>query len=243
MGSGPLQLTPNAGLRERRLARLLGGRSEQDLELAAVVRDAQVLGSLELSGVAATWAEVRAGGRGEAAPGAVERLQRAARAVDPVAPLDRRALLMWHGCVTGGPASFRTIELTRPLPPPPSPAAFVESRLALLEDWLATHSGRALSPPQLGALVLARVLEVLPFEAGNGRVARLAASHAVLAAGGRRPILIGGDRERLEASLQAAFRLEMGSLTALLQEASARSLDVMIQTLEAAGPDGAAPQR
>jgi len=239
----PLRLTANDGLRERRLAQLLAGRSEQDPVLVAVVRDAQLLGSLELAGVPSTWAEVRAAGRGQPAPEPVERLQRAARAVDPTAPLDRTALLSWHGCLTGGQGTFRVADVTRPLPPPPSPAAFVESRLALLEDWLATHSGRALSPPQIGALVLARVLEVLPFEAGNGRVARLAASHAVLAAGGRRPILVGGDRERLEASLQAAFQLEMEPLTSLLQEASARSLDVMIQTLEAAGPDSAAPHR
>lgn len=243
MSPAPLRLTTSTGLRERRLAQLLQGRSEHEPQLLAVVRDAQILGSLELSGVASSWDEVRAAGRGEPAAEPVERLQRAARVVDAAAPLDRKALLAWHGCLTGGQGTFRSADLARPLPPPPSPAAFVESRLALLEEWVATHSGRALSAPQRGALVLARVIEVLPFEVGNGRVARLAASHAVIAAGGRRPILVGADRERLEASLQAAFRLEMEPLTSLLQEASARSLDVLIQTLEARGPEGAPPPR
>jgi hypothetical protein len=107
---------------------------------------------------------------------------------------------------------------------------------------LASDTGRALTPAQLGALVLARTLEVQPFDSVNRRVARLAASHAVVRAGERRPILVGGDRERLAACVQAAFRFEMEPLTTLVHEASARAVDVMIQALEAHGPKSNAPR-
>jgi hypothetical protein len=51
-------------------------------------------------------------------------------------------------------------------------------------------------------------------------------------AGARPPVLVGGDAARLEAALQAAFRLETEPLAGLLEEASERALDVMLQTLE-----------
>jgi Fic family protein len=92
-------------------------------------------------------------------------------------------------------------------------------------------SGRELKPAQQGALVMARLVEVLPFEDGNGRVARLAASHLMVRAGMRSPILRGEDRGRLEESLQRAFRFETEPLCALLEEASERALDVMIEVL------------
>jgi hypothetical protein len=50
-------------------------------------------------------------------------------------------------------------------------------------------------------------------------------------AGARPPILVKGDRKRLEAALQAAFRLDTEPLARLLAEASARSVDVLIQAL------------
>jgi hypothetical protein len=51
--------------------------------------------------------------------------------------------------------------------------------------------------------------------------------------GGRRPpILVAGDGPRLVACVQAAFRLDTEPLVSLLDEASDRALDVMIQTLE-----------
>ena len=81
--------------------------------------------------------------------------------------------------------------------------------------------------------MLARIVEVLPLEDANGRVSRLAASHLMVQAGARPPILVKGDRPRLVAALQAAFRLDTEPLLRLLEEASARSLDVMVQALEA----------
>ncbi|MGZ8788588.1 MAG: hypothetical protein ACXW4P_10185, partial [Thermoanaerobaculia bacterium] len=41
--------------------------------------------------------------------------------------------------------------------PPPAPPAFIASRLALTEEWLARDSARELRPSQPGALVLARI--------------------------------------------------------------------------------------
>jgi hypothetical protein len=49
----------------------------------------------------------------------------------------------------------------------------------------------------------------------------------------RPPILVAGDAARLRAALEAAFRLEMEPLVALLAEASGRALDVMVQSLSA----------
>ena len=79
---------------------------------------------------------------------------------------------------------------------------------------------------------MARIVEVLPFDDGNGRVARLAASHLMVRGGRRPPILVAGDGPRLVAALQAAFRLETEPLATLLDEASERAVDVMIQALE-----------
>lgn len=95
------------------------------------------------------------------------------------------------------------------------------------------ESGRELRAAQAGALALARIVEVLPFDEANGRVSRLAASHVMVRAGERPPILVKGDCPRLRAALQAAFRLDTEPLSRLLEEASARSLDVMIRALEA----------
>jgi hypothetical protein len=53
--------------------------------------------------------------------------------------------------------------------------------------------------------------------------------------GARPPILVAGDRGRLVACLQAAFRFETQPLCALLEEASDRALDVMLQVAERQG--------
>jgi Fic family protein len=112
--------------------------------------------------------------------------------------------------------------------------AFIESRLRIAEEWLSAESARELEPARLAALAMARVVEILPFEAGNGRVARLAASHLLVRGGGRPPILVSGDERRLVQCLQAAFQFELEPLATLLEEAEGRALDVMLQTLESA---------
>jgi hypothetical protein len=229
----PVRLSANIALKERRLAELLGGRDPGDPALAEVVRDAQVLGSLQLAGFDVAWETVRAARRGAPAPPEVAGLQRAQAAVAASAPISVAALLAWHAAVVGGQVGFRTSARARAAGPAPAPPEFVRGRLEILEQWLESQSARSLTPAQGGALALARVVELQPFESGNGRVSRLAASHQMLRAGARLPVLIGADRPRLQAALEAAFQLDTGPLSALLEEAAGRALDVMIQELEA----------
>ncbi len=229
-----LRLTASAALKEKRLAALLEGRD--DAIATEALQDAQLLGSLELAGFGFTWDEVRAARRGQPSPPPVEWLRQAHGAVDPKAPITVAVLLAWHGAATGGAGRLRNSERAREGGPPPAPAAFIASRLAILEEWLAAPSGAELKPAQAGALVLARIVEIVPFDDANGRVARLAASHAMLRAGARRPVLVAGDATRLVRALQAGFQLVTEPLATLLDEASERALDVMIQSLEGAGP-------
>ena len=67
---------------------------------------------------------------------------------------------------------------------------------------------RDLKPEQAAAVALARIVEIAPFDDGNGRVSRLAASHLMVRGGLRPPILVAGDAARLRAALEPAFRLE-----------------------------------
>jgi hypothetical protein len=215
-----LRLAPSAAVKEKRLAALLAGRDPRAPALEEAVIAAQVKGSLELAGLAGTpeEAETTAG------------LRRAVGAVDPVAPLTVEALLAWQAALTGRRA-FRRQARDRPEGPPPAPAEFIASRLEIVQSWLGADSSRELKAAQLGALVLARVMEILPFDRANGMVARLAASHLMVRAGSRRPILVGGDRARLEAALQSAYQLQTEPLARLLEEAAERALDVLIAEL------------
>jgi len=195
-----------------------------------VVEDAQLLGSLELAGFDVTWAEVREARASGSGPQAVLAQRRALSAVPPTAPLGLSALLAWHAAIEG-PVGLRRGPRPRD-GQPTAPPELVESRLALLETWLGSRSGQDLRPEQAAALAMARIVEVLPFDDANGRVARLAASHLMVQGGSRPPILVAGDGPRLNSALEAAFRLETEALATLLDEASRRAIDVMIQALE-----------
>ena len=227
-----LRLRSASGVRERKLATLLEehGRAADDAGLTAVVEDAQLLGSLELAGFPVGWEQVRESRGTGAGPDALLALRRAQGAVKPKSPLRVASLLAWHGALAG-PVGFRAGRRDRD-GAPPAPPELVESRLALLETWLGGRSGQDLRPEQAAALAMARIVEVLPFDDGNGRVARLAASHVMVGGGRRPPILVAGDGSRLVRALDAAFRLETEPLATLLEEASGRALDVMTQALE-----------
>jgi len=226
-----LRLAPSAVLKEKRLAALREGRDPEDPRLGEAVEDAQILGSLELAGVRATWDEVVASRRG-AGPEPVLAMRRARSAVDPRGPLSLEALRAWHAALalpeTGWRRAVRSRETAAPAPPEAIPG-----RLAILEQWINSEGAGGLKAPQKAALALARLVEILPFADGNGRVSRLAASHLMVRGGMRPPILVSGDAARLRAALESAFRLETEPLVALLAEASGRALDVMIQTLSA----------
>ncbi|PYQ53679.1 MAG: hypothetical protein DMF78_08345 [Acidobacteria bacterium] len=216
-----LTLGTSAGVKEKRLAALLSGRDPGLPALERALVEAQVRGSLELAGLVAE--------------SDADALRRAIAAVDPKAPLTVQALVGWQAALTGE-TSFRRQPRERAEGPPPAPVEFIASRLAIVEQWLGDESSRELKPAQAGALALARIVEILPFERGNGRVARLAASHLMVRAGSRRPILTGGDASRLQEALRAAFQLHTEPLARLLEEGAERALDVSIATLEAEGP-------
>lgn len=228
----PLRLSASTDSKRRRLSELREKLSADEVQLLGIVRDAQALGSLELAGFVIGWGEVRA--RNGTAPIEAERMRVAQRAVPAGAAVGLDSLLAWHGALVGGQPGLRRSERVRARceDVPPAPPDRIEGRLRILEDWLSAESAGELQAAQRGALILARVVEILPFQDGNGRVARLAASHAMEGAGALPPILAGADRPRLEAALSAAFRLDTEPLAALLQEASDRALDVMIQSLE-----------
>jgi hypothetical protein len=214
-GERLIRLAPSAAVKERRLREARGEAFDREPALREAVRRAQAVGSVELAGLAAS-------------PEALAALGRAQQVVEPAAPITVAALLAWQGELMGRPGAFRKGDRAREGGPPPAPAAFVESRLATLEQWLAAESAADLSPGAAGALVMARVIEVLPFDEANGRVARLAASHAVVRAGGRPPVLTGADAPHLQEALRAAFQLHTEPLARLLDEASERALDAML---------------
>lgn len=228
-----LRVQPPTAAKEKRLAALLAqrGRDVGDVALADVVADAQLLGSLELAGVSASWEQVRASRRSASAvPADVVALRRAQSAVARDAPLTVDAIRAWHEALAG-PVGFRRQERPRE-DAPTAPPGLILGRLETLEEWLTAAGIRDLAPEQAAGLAYARLLEVLPFDEGNGRVARLAASHLMVRSGLRPPILVGGDAAYLLACLRAAFRLDTEPLVTLLAEASGRALDVMIQALE-----------
>jgi hypothetical protein len=223
-----LRVTTSAAVKERRLESLLAGRDPAAARVPEAIEEAQIVGSLELAGIAASADDVRAAreGRGREA---VRGLLAARRVVAADAPLTASALAAWHDALGVG-TGFR-IE-PRPDAPASSPVPFIESRLGILEQWLSAESRRQLKPAQAGALVFARVMEILPFADGNGRVARLAASHLMVQGGARPPILVGADQPKLAEALDAAFQLITEPLARLLDEASERCLDVMIRAVE-----------
>lgn len=227
-GSSPLTLRPALAVKERRLAALLVETPVPAADLARRVRAAQVAGTLALSGFDVAPAEVEGGCHGEPAAGPVRAALRAFEIVPPQGPLDLQTLLAWQAAFTGGPGGLRQTERARGGGPCPAPPEWIETRLQVLLEWLAVASAQELTPSQRGALALARLVEIAPFEDGNGRVARLAASHLMVRGGSRPPVLLGSDGPSLRAALQAAFRIETGPLVLLLEEASERALDLML---------------
>ena len=227
-----LRVQPPTAVKEKRLAALLAehGREAGDPRLAEVVADAQLLGSLELSGVRTTWEEVRGSRRAGEGPPEIVALRRAQAAVPSDAPLTVAAIRAWHEAIAG-PVGFRREERSRE-DAPPAPPAHIAGRLETLEEWLTSPGIRDLSPEQAAGLACARIVEVLPFDDANGRVARLAASHVMVRARLRPPILVAADGPYLVACVRAAFRLDTEPLVTLLSEASGRALEVAIQALE-----------
>jgi len=225
MPQRPLRLAPARGLKERRLEALLGGRDPRLPELRRLLAAAVAHGSLELAGIAAD-------------AGAAERLARALAEPPSEPSFGAKALLAWHAALSGHGHGFRRTPATRPDGAPAAAPEFVAERVEQLAVWLASDSGRELTSAQAGALVLARLTEIRPFDAANGRTSRLAAAHVMVATGGRPPLLVAADAPRLEAALAAAFRLETATLAELLDEAAERSLDLLLERAATLGVPG-----
>ncbi len=227
-----LRLEPSVAVRERRLARLLAERgvARDDARLAALVEDALVVGSLELAGIPVSWEAARAARGTPTEPRELAALRRGREAVARESPVSAEAIRAWHEAVVGS-AGFRTGADDGGVQRG-APAELIEGRLSELALWLAAEGGAALGPAPRAALALARIVEIRPFAAANGRVARLAASHLMAQAGLSPPILVKGDAPRLQAALEAAVALETGPLVELVGEASGRALEVMVQALE-----------
>lgn len=212
-----MRLSASAAARERRLRELLGEQAHETPELREVLDVALARGSAALS---------------QASDPDAARLREAWSAVPREAPFGREVLLAWHAAALPGGGRLRVGLRQRECGPPPAPPEFVAERVDALADWLGGPSAEQLGPAQQGALALARLVEIAPFDEGNARVSRLAAAHLMVRAGARPPLLDASDAERLRACLEAAFRLETEPLSALLQEASERCLDVLIRRLE-----------
>jgi hypothetical protein len=141
--------------------------------------------------------------------------------------LEPQALLRWHASI-GGSGIFRERDVVAPAAPP----AFIESRLGSLAEWLETESGRELKAAEAGALVLARILEIQPFDQGNEPVAHLACRHAMRRGGGPGPLLLAEDLSRLREAAAAAQAFDTAPLVALLAEAEGRALERAAAELE-----------
>lgn len=204
---------------------LLAGRDPLTLGLPGVVADAELVGSLALAGIPVPWAVVRSGLE---LPAAAVGLRRAQQLLASGATLDGSRFV--SSCLALG--DLRRGVCSRTNAPPPAPPDRIEARLLALGDWLGAESVVALPPAAAGAIVLARIIEIAPLVEANGRLARLLASDVMSRWGAPRPILVAGDAERLAEATGAAFRMQTAPLVSLLEEASSRAVEVMIQALE-----------
>jgi hypothetical protein len=122
-----LRLEPSVAVRERRLTRLLAerGLSPDDARLARIVEDAELVGSLELAGLAVSWDDARA----ETPPPQLRALRRARAVVSAADRFTLAAVRAWHEALAG-PVGFRSREAAGARP------EFIEDRLASLAEWL-----------------------------------------------------------------------------------------------------------
>src|SRR5260370_17115482 len=115
-----LRVSASVVLKAQRLLALLKGRDPADSHLMGAIGDAQLLGSLELSGFGATWDEVVASHEGSG-PEPIRRLRQARAAVDPKAAPTLDALRAWHAPLFGAEAGclHQPPPHTGGAPPPP----------------------------------------------------------------------------------------------------------------------------
>jgi hypothetical protein len=141
-------------------------------------------------------------------------------------PLEPVLLGRWQREL-GGTGRWRTVARDGA-----APAEFVEARVASLCEWLLTDSGRELQPAAAGALVLARLLEIEPFDELGTSVALLATRHVMRRGGGLGPVLGEDDRAALRAAVPAARAFDTRPLAEVLEKGAERALELAITELE-----------
>src|SRR5438445_7876316 len=139
-----LRVSASAALKEKRLLALLKGRDPAEPALEEAIEDAQLLGSLELSGLRVTWDEVVASRR-SSGPEPIRCLRRARAAVDATAPLTLDALRAWHSALFGAEAGWRSRARARE-GRAPAPPELIPGRLSIFEEWINSERPRHLKP-------------------------------------------------------------------------------------------------
>jgi fido (protein-threonine AMPylation protein) len=79
--------------------------------------------------------------------------------------------------------------------------------------------------------VLARIVEIRPFEEGSGRVARLACRHVMRRGGALGPVLDPADLARMPELLLQAQAFHTRPLVELLEAACDRAVEIALREL------------
>lgn len=121
-----------------------------------------------------------------------------------------------------------------------SPPQTIALRLEDLREWISGDSGRDLETAPRAALFFARFLEISPFARANFRTAHLFLSFFALA-DGQPPIWFEvADAAGIRSDVSQAFRFDTAPLTARIERALARSLD-LVGGVEQPAPAAEAP--
>lgn len=210
----PLRLAADVPGRERLVRERLEREPETRAQVFRVLEEAFVDGVIEL-------ARLEPGMRGPHLS--------AVAAVPADGAVDADALARWHRHL-GGSGEWRRSALEAASPP-----EFVADRVGRLHEWLVTDSGRELQPSAAGALVLARLMEIQPFEDWNTSVALMAARQAMRRGGGLGMVLREEDRASLRNAVPQAQAFETRPLAVVLEKGALRALELAVAELERRG--------
>ena len=240
-GSGagaPRPQGPGQEIRARRdRIREQGGGEPWRSRRAALVAEA-ARATLQLTGTELTEQEIEAARQGRFPPsfgpalGALDRIGRAAADRDPTVDLICEVHAL--SASLAGASPFRTVQIEPQFQGAGlSPPQTVALRLGELLEWISGASGRDLETAPRATLFFARFLEISPFERANFRVAHLMLTFFALA-DDQPPIWFEAeDAPGIREDVSRAFRFDTAPLTARIEGALHRSLDIV------AAPSGA----
>ena len=240
-GSGagaPRPQGPGQEIRARRdrIREQAGGEPWRSRRAALVAEAARA--TLQLTGTELTEQEIEAARQGRFPPsfgpalGALDRIGRAAADRDPTVDLICEVHALSASLVGASP--FRTVQIEPQFQRAGlSPPQTVALRLGELLEWISGASGRDLETAPRATLFFARFLEISPFERANFRVAHLMLTFFALA-DDQPPIWFEAeDAPGIREDVSRAFRFDTAPLTARIEGALHRSLDIV------AAPSGA----